>query len=91
MSMQGVGKDKSLHLLRLVTVLESEFDLCNLLLTLVALLNCLANYYQTRAKKTLQNNHNNKKLSKANSVEELYHTNLKLFNALWKLTRGRHF
>lgn len=49
--MQGVGKDKSLHLLRLVTVLESEFDLCNLLLTLVALLNCLANYYQTRAKK----------------------------------------
>lgn len=48
--MQGVGKDKSLHLLRLVTVLESEFDLCNLLLTLVALLNCLANY-QTRAKK----------------------------------------
>lgn len=51
MSMQGVGKDKSLHLLRLVTVLESEFDLCNLLLTLVALLNCLANYYQTRAKK----------------------------------------
>lgn len=50
--MQGVGKDKSLHLLRLVTVLESEFDLCNLLLTLVALLNCLANYYQTRAKKT---------------------------------------
>ena len=47
--MQGVGKDKSLHLLRLVTVLESEFDLCNLLLTLVALLNCLANY-QTRAK-----------------------------------------